>query len=414
MASHLHSILCQWYPRRDECRWVLATVIHVEGSNYRKVGAIMLTNELGQFYGLISGGCLEKSLLTDVKKVLTYDQPRRVYVDSSDDSESSWGRALGCGGKLTVLLQPVCNANDYQQLAALHRALQVRSAVSYVISVEDHEASNNQALSPHELAALGISCARVSRNLIDRSGRRLLIIAVQCQTHLVLFGGGVDAIPLVQMADIMGWRVTLVDHRAGYAFATSFPSAHAIVRAEAGSSEVAELADTADAAIVMTHNMTMDAAALCVLQDSKVRYVGLLGPAHRKCEVLKLAGMDVNSQANNSQSDNSQSINGQANGNFIARVYGPMGLNIGGDLPESIALSALAQCHQILETCELEACELETCELIAEPDELTAEVDGLKNLEENGSVNNGSVNSGSVNNSSVNNATTPLRRQSSI
>lgn len=324
MANHLHGILAQWYTQRDQFRWVLGTVIQIEGSNYRKTGAMILVNELGQYFGLISGGCLEKSLLVDVKKVLTFNQPLRVFYDSSDNSDSPWAMALGCGGKVTILLQPIDAENHYHHLDQLYLALQNRRPIHYSISL-NNSAVLNRLLTADEFSQHNLA-ARQTHYFNDQFSNYLLAIAVQPQTHLVIFGGGVDAIPLVQMASVMGWQITLIDSRAGYAKSRDFPAA-TIIRESADAISQANFLNTIDAAIVMTHNIEMDARAIRALQNSTARYIGLLGPEHRKHKVLNRAGV------------------GSAK-----VIHGPMGLPLGGDLPEAIALATLAQCHQILES----------------------------------------------------------------
>ncbi len=337
MANHLYSILSQWHPARDEHRWVLASVIDIEGSNYRKVGAMMLINELGQYYGLISGGCLEKTLLNDVKKVLTYDRPLRVCFDSSDGGDMPWARALGCGGKVTIWLQPVSAANNYQALDLLYIALSTRTESFYSISIhaDTQPSAFNQILSADEAAAHGINS---SISLKNSNGDEVLVLAIQPPVHLLIFGGGVDAIPLVQMAHILGWQITLVDNRVGYADTKSFLHAQ-IIRAAADSLELSAVLASIDAAILMTHNISLDAEALLALQSSSANYIGLLGPAHRKQKVLQHAGLAPD-----------------------AVVFGPMGFDIGGDLPESVALSVLAQCHQVLQS-RAQSCAQEQPEL---------------------------------------------------
>ena len=325
MANHLHGILAQWYTQRDLFRWVLGTVIQIEGSNYRKTGAMILVNELGQSFGLISGGCLEKSLLVDVKKVLTFNQSLRVFYDSSDNSESPWARALGCGGKVTILLQPINAENQYHHLDQVYLALQNRTPVHYSISMNSSDALN-KLITTDEFSQ-PTPATHQTHYLNDQFGHRLLAVAVQPQTHLVIFGGGVDAIPLVQMASVLGWQITLIDSRAGYAKSADFSAATTIIRDSADALSPANFVNTIDAAIVMTHNTEMDALAIRALQNSTARYIGLLGPEHRKLKVMNCAGL-YNSTT----------------------IYGPMGLPIGGDLPESIALATLAQCHQILES----------------------------------------------------------------
>lgn len=325
MAQHLQHMLSQWYPARDQCRWVLGTVIDVQGSNYRKTGAMILVNEFGQYHGLISGGCLEKNLLNEVKKVLSYDRPSQVVYDSSEQGDAPWAVALGCGGRVTILLQPVNSANHYHQLDLLFLALQKREPVSYAIHVgESLAVAKNILLSIRDVQSLGADITQTGIHT-NSQGEELLVVAVKAQVHLLVFGGGLDAIPLVNMANILGWKITLVDSRSGYALADNFPHAQ-IFRLAADSIELREILHCIDAAILMTHNLDMDAAALQSLQHSSARYIGLLGPVHRKQKVFKKANLDQVS----------------------APVFGPMGLDIGGDLPESIALATLAECHQML------------------------------------------------------------------
>ena len=325
MAQHLQHMLSQWYPARDQCRWVLGTVIDVKGSNYRKAGAMILVNELGQYYGLISGGCLEKNLLNEVKKVLVYDRPLQVVYDSSEQGDMPWAMALGCGGKVTILLQPVNAANQYHQLDLLYVALQERKPVSYAVHLGDSiDIASNLLLDLQDVESLSADLGQTDIHQ-NAQGEPLLVIAVKSQVHLLIFGGGLDAIPLVNIATILGWKLTLVDARSGYALADNFPNAQ-VLRLAAGAADLRELLYQIDAAIVMTHNIDMDAAAISALQNSSARYIGLLGPVHRKQKVFNKAKVDQ----------------------LSAPVFGPMGFNIGGDLPESIALAALAECHQVL------------------------------------------------------------------
>ena len=346
MANHLQDILSHWYPVRDQYRWVLASVIGIVGSNYRKTGAMMLINELGQYYGLISGGCLEKSLLKDVKKVLTFNRSLHVCFDSGDDAETGWAKALGCGGKVTILLQPVTAENLYHSLDLLHEALASQTHVNYAINIQADDVPelddpselnnpyepNNRLLDAAEIENFNLDSAH--SYLRHYQGRELLIVVIKPKIQLVIFGGGADAVPVVQMATILGWQLTLIDNRVGYADPDIFPNIK-IIRSANDSLEVKTLLDKINAAIVMTHNIAMDALALRALQTSSAEYIGLLGPAHRKQKVLKQAALPSDFKCG-------PKIYGPV-------LYGPMGFDIGGDLPESVALSVLAQCHQVLE-----------------------------------------------------------------
>ncbi|AFV00969.1 XdhC family protein [Simiduia agarivorans] len=304
MNNHPHTMLAEWYPQRDSLAWVLGSVVATRGSSYRKVGAMMLFNELGGMCGLLSGGCVEKSLFRQVKQVLSTGQSLATQFDASAEAQIAWQMGLGCGGIIDVQLQLVCSANGYQQLDQLYQWLQRRRACWYGI---------------HRRGG-GNVCGEAGA-----AGDGYLWTPIRPRTHLVIFGGGVDAVPLVRLACDMDWQVSVVDARANQAVDPVFSSHCQLLRLPAADPQVARLLSGADAAVVMTHNVSLDAQALKTACAAPVDYIGLLGPEHRKQRVLAQAGLKPDQ-----------------------RLYGPMGLMIGGDLPESIALSTLAQCHQVL------------------------------------------------------------------
>lgn len=312
MNNHPHLMLSEWYPQRDQLAWVLGSVVATHGSSYRKAGAMMMFNELGGMCGLLSGGCVEKSLFRQVKQVLATNQPVATQFDASAEAQIAWQMGLGCGGVIDVQLQPVTVANQYQQLPHLLASLDQHRAVCYGISLRGQ---TNQ-YSPHRCA----------------TSADFLWTTITPRRHLVIFGGGVDAVPLVRLAFDLDWQVSVVEHRPGYAQDALFNSHGRCYRVQPDHPDVKNLLASADAAIVMSHNITVDADALRQIYPSAVRYIGLLGPEHRKQRVLQQAGLHAD-----------------------PRLYGPMGLALGGDLPEAIALSALAQCHQILTASEQQA-----------------------------------------------------------
>jgi xanthine/CO dehydrogenase XdhC/CoxF family maturation factor len=143
--------------------------------------------------------------------------------------------------------------------------------------------------------------------------------------RLLVLGAGQDAVPVVNLADTLGWRVTLVDHRPAYLDRPGFAGAETRVCAPAD-----ELADrvplpTFAAAIVMSHHLATDRRHLVTLAGSRVPYIGLLGPPGRRDRLLRELGTAAEGLA--------------------ARLHGPAGLDIGADSPESIALAILAQIY---------------------------------------------------------------------
>jgi len=147
--------------------------------------------------------------------------------------------------------------------------------------------------------------------------------------HLLLIGAGVDAQPLVAMAKTLGWTVTLWDSRPANGRREYFLSADHILREPLDQLMHNKLATDWDAAVVMSHNLQIDADAIKVLQHSPIQYLALLGPASRRRQVLALAQLDKRE--------------------LSIPIAGPAGLNLGAELPEGIALSILAECHALLQ-----------------------------------------------------------------
>lgn len=304
MNNHPHTMLAEWYPQRDALAWVLGSVVATRGSSYRKVGAMMLFNELGGMCGLLSGGCVEKSLFRQVKQVLASGRSVATQFDATAEAQIAWQMGLGCGGIIDVQLQPVSHANHYQHLDQLFQQLEQRLPGYYGIH---HQGGQNR-------------CAST-----PRANEDYLWTGIRPRNHLVIFGGGVDAIPLARLAVTMDWAVSVVDARNPRPADPVLSAQCQWLSVSASDPQVGWLLSGADAAVVMTHNVSLDAQALKAAYAAPVDYIGLLGPEHRKQRVLAQAGLAHDT-----------------------RLHGPMGLAIGGDLPESIALSTLAQCHQVL------------------------------------------------------------------
>lgn len=325
----LSAILAHWYPRRDQCDWVLATLIQSRGSSYRKLGARLLINDRGERFGLLSGGCLEADLVRQAARVFASGEPRLVSYDMFDEGGERWQQAIGCGGELHIGLSPLHPNNHYLGFDQLHQLLQARRPVWYRLALNVFKPSApiiEPAWQLRPASGLGGSCSR-SRRVEFQNGAWLLS-RLAPEPHLMVFGGGMDARPLVAMAGQLGWQVTLIDRRSRSARAEHFPAAGRIIREAASTLTAKDQLAGVDAAVVLNHNLELDAEALQALALSNVRYLGLLGPAHRRERVLALAGL--------------------TDADLPTTLHGPAGLSIGGDLPESVALSILAQCHRCL------------------------------------------------------------------
>lgn len=318
MANRIHQLLETWLPQKDELQWVLATIIETQGSSYRKAGAMMMINSLGQYFGLLSGGCLESDIMRQARKCWDSGANRIAQYDMREEEDLAWQLGIGCGGMVKILLQPVTEANDYLQLLGLLESVKRHKTVSYWQKTTES--------APENLLIAGSDDENISP---QADKQNYFVSEIAPPPHLAVFGGGVDAIPVVTMASQLGWQVTLVDSRTSYARASQFACADTIVKQPLAKLVSADWLQDLDAVVIMMHNIALDAEALKLAVSSATRYIGMLGPGHRTERVLKHAQM--------THSDIPQPF---AN---------PVGLSLGGELPESIALSVMAEIHAFLE-----------------------------------------------------------------
>lgn len=319
MSSHFIEALRQWLPLRDAHAWVLGAVIQTRGSVYRKTGALMLLSDAGHQLGLLSGGCLEADLLLQARKVCALGKSRRLTYDATDEGSIAWQLGIGCGGAAEILLHPCSSANAYLQLDQALTKLEAGEAVCYQLHL-------NTPTAEVQLAAKALD-QRQAGQLQQASVGQQLVTLINPPPGLLVLGSGVDMVPLCQLALNLGWQVHLADPRLSPQGRARFPAQVTLYQASAADLPTQMLART-DAVVVAHHNVALDAAAMMPLQASGASYIGLLGPASRKQEVLAKAGL-VESE-------------------LRIPISGPMGLALGGDLPESIALSVLAEAHAVL------------------------------------------------------------------
>ena len=321
-TNHLSSLLDLWEPQKDQLNWVLATIIETDGSSYRKPGAIMLINSLGQYFGLLSGGCLEADIMRQASKCWDDGASRIIQYDMRDEDDIAWQLGIGCGGMVRILLQPITAQNDYLSLLTLGRQLQ-ENQTSFYVQLISNSKTDNQCLSEPPSGFDGLTSG-----VFHRGERHYFVSVQQPVIRLAIFGGGIDAIPLANMAKQLGWHVTVFDERLGYAKQRFFAEADVINRIKLSELDAQVQLKQCAAIIIMNHNITMDAQALSISHNSSARYVGMLGPRHRTERVYKEAGIDPKQ--------------------LKSPLYNPVGLDLGGELPESIALSILSEVHAAL------------------------------------------------------------------
>lgn len=347
MTVRFDQLLQQWYPRREDgCGWVLATIVSTERSTYRKAGSMILIDGQGASYGMLSGGCVEADIRHQARKTFFAQKPLVADYDMREDSDETWQSSLGCGGVMRVLFQPINFANGYLGLERLHLGLQEKQgAFLYrqrldVFGLNDASAGLSNAFwqlqALDETASIQLPNASASHShtrpqsasVIKHKGETWLQSVVRASPCLNIFGGGLDAIPLARLAREIGWQVQVIDKRVGYAREHDFIGARTFTLNPTDKAFAAQLVP-AQAAVLMAHNVQMDAEALLYCHLMQPEFIGVLGPMHRREKVEQLAGLR--------ESD------------FNGVYVGPVGEDIGACLPETIALSILAQCHKAVE-----------------------------------------------------------------
>jgi xanthine/CO dehydrogenase XdhC/CoxF family maturation factor len=346
MANHSQQLLNTWYEQRNDLDWVLATIIATEGSSYRKPGAMMMINSLGQYHGLLSGGCLESDIMRQSRQCWMTGNNRIIQYDMREEEDIAWQLGIGCGGLVRILLQPINPANNFLQLCELRQLINQNKACKYIQSINE-SAPNNKVCEIENGVSSNNNAARRANKKdtpeLNPSDETIFEHIIKPSLKLAIFGGGIDAMPVAQIASNLGWHVSIADPRTGYARKTQFADAKQIIKTDfANASEHIWLSDI-DAIVIMTHNVKLDAQALLLAQGSSALYVGMLGPAHRTERVLKEAGFSASECENKHQ---------QTSSGLTKRLANPIGLKLGGELPESIALSILSEIHAFIENAD--------------------------------------------------------------
>ena len=327
-------LLLEHAPAKISAR-VLATVVATAGSTYRKPGARMLIMADDSYLGLLSGGCLEADLKIHAREVLMSGVPRAIEYDMRGPDELLFGIGTGCEGAMRVLLEPASSTS----IAA--RALDAAASTAHLglptSLVMIHETSDFKLGTYAAAAPLPAALIDAARQVIAKAeshavsfetdGRRTraLVEFLAPPPHLLVCGAGPDAIPVVNAARALGWRVTVVDHRPAYIADGRFASAQALLGDASALRAVVEVG-RCHAAVVMSHHLASDAAYLRELAAAGApAYVGLLGPRARRERLM-------------------QELGGAAD-SLHDRLHSPVGLDLGAITPEAIALAIVSEIH---------------------------------------------------------------------
>lgn len=320
--------------RQKGQRAALATVVRVRGSAYRREGAQIIIRDDGTHECLLSGGCLEPAVAEVAARVIATGEPALVAYDLEDDSV--WGLGIGCTGAVDVYIERLEDDPVTREwLAVLERA------ESGVLVTPLAGASGRVLVRPDgtmagRLAPLLPGAVEAARDRLraafPQSGSEsigdadLFLAVTMPPPELVLFGAGYDATPLARGAWELGFAVTLVDVREAFLTAERFPGMTRVL-AQPGRFAEAVTLGRRSFAVVMHHHLERDREALQVALASNAPYIGVLGPRSRLQKLLTAlaeAGYVPDRAA-------------------LTRVRSPVGLALGAETPEEIAVSILGE-----------------------------------------------------------------------
>ena len=341
---------------RNGQRVALASVVHLDGSSYRRPGARMLVTDEGEMTGAISGGCLEGDALRKAMHAISQGSNRLVTYDTTDEDDMSIGIQLGCAGVIQVLFEPVDVNQPDNPIELIRKAHAVRQA-SVLVTLVD--LSTRHGVQPGTCLLMesdgrltgDIPVAHLRDEIIGemtvvmqqkrsvfkeyRSAAGAITAFIEYlrpPVSLVVVGAGNDAIPMMQFAENLGWDVRIVDGRNTHARPERFVAACQVLvsKPEAVLDQIP--IDERTVFVMMTHNYNYDMAMLKALLHTEVPYIGMLGPKKKLLRML----------------DDLKQDGFIPNDAMMSRVFGPPGLEIDAETPEEIALSIIAEIQAVL------------------------------------------------------------------
>lgn len=327
----------------------LATIVAVRGSTYRREGARLLLTRSQQMVGNISGGCLEGDVMVVAGEVMATGTARLVTYDLTADDDVVWGLGLGCNGAVDIFVEPVDPAAEifalYRKAIAEEQALAVVTVLGGAMGAGRRlavwaggtrtgslgDAALDDRAARAAAAALQEGASRVHM-LTGASGEvQAFIETVRPPVRLIVCGAGHDAVPVVQQAAALGWRVVVADPRERFLTHDRFPGAHQFINAAAGEAASRVPMDARTYVVVMTHNYLHDRDLLRGFLRTGAVYIGMLGPKIRTQKIL----------------DDLRANGTPVSDRDLARIYGPIGLDIGSEAPEEIALAVVGEIQAV-------------------------------------------------------------------
>lgn len=329
----------------------LATVVKVRGSSYRSPGARMLITDDGRWVGSISGGCLEGDALRKARKVILEGTPMAVTYDTREESNQNLGISLGCNGVIDVLIEPIDHNDPANPVRLFEAFVHTREPMALAtIFRSENETVTGQKLLIDAAGAVQQSLndkvltSRIAADLSKLFETRtsetrtytwrdsevdVYLELIPPNISLIIFGGGFDARPVSQLAKSLGWEVTVTDECAAHIAPLFFPGADNLSLCSRTFIERDFDITPFTACVLMSHNYEYDRDVLRTLLKTPAPYIGMLGPRKRfdkMREEFDREGIVLSAED-------------------MHRIHSPIGLDIGAETPDEIAVSIIAEIH---------------------------------------------------------------------
>ena len=325
----------------------LATVVKVRGSSYRSPGARLLITDDGKWVGSISGGCLEGDALRKARQVMMDRAPLTVTYDTSEASNQNLGISLGCNGVIDVMIEPVNADTPHDPLKLFEQIISFEEPVA-LATIFSNGTYQGEKFLVNSSAEVLVSFSRAELNdlvrkdlmnvfltkrseakdyVFEETNLEVFVELIQPSISVMIFGGGFDARPVSALAKSLGWDVTVTDECVAHIAPLFFPTADKLSLCSRELIERDFKITPFTACVLMSHNYEYDRDVLKSILQSPTPYIGVLGPRKR---FDKMISEFENENIHLSSDD-------------LHRIHSPIGLDIGAEAPDEIALSIVAE-----------------------------------------------------------------------
>jgi xanthine dehydrogenase accessory factor len=332
---------------KEKCssKFALATIIAVDGSTYRHPGAKMLIEEDGSHYGTISAGCLEEDLAHHAQEVILNRQPKTLVYDLKSQDDLSWGQGAGCNGSIKIYVEPCeweykTQSYDQPVWPLVEAALKIGNKVVSAKRLSDNNTRRVHLFYTEDGTVFGDTESNMGDMIIPELQKFLnsekkieivqfadiesdfLLELYDPREELYIFGAGPDVEPITRRAAELDFCITIIDPRSSYCNAQRFPTADRFIIEHPDSFLQTYKIPDKSYVLVMTHSFERDQIVLRNLILSSLKYLGVLGPRRRTERLLSPNPLPE-------------------------CIHSPIGLDIGAEGPEEIAIAIMAQLLKI-------------------------------------------------------------------